>query len=64
MTPKEKAQQLINKFDKQSSILQISKHNALFCVEEILNENLIYECDLSYKRAAYWEEVKQEIRLF
>ena len=58
MTPKEKAQELINKFYFDTSLTDIEevKKCALIAVDEILN--VIEVPSTEYK---YWQEVKQEI---
>ena len=73
MKAKQKAEELIRKFIeptiKFNTINGVGYYNdliaatqcALILVEEILTENEKDECDLSYVRANYWEEVKQEI---
>lgn len=71
MTPKEKAEQLLNRFyfDTTLNELETSKECALIAVDEILQINWYHsepECfdDLAneYKeKSFYWNEVKQEI---
>jgi len=68
MTPKEKAKQLIDRMleivsnhDCYGSEYLVAKDAALATVDEVLDENFIDECDFSYKRSFFWEEVKQEI---
>jgi len=66
MSPKEKAEQLINKYFKDSDLLYEdlgwiqSKECALIAVDEILNhhsqEQGLYRID-----TYYWKEVKKEI---
>ena len=65
MTPKEKAQELVNRFAPcvdtfHKGILENAKQCALIAVDEILksydSKDLIYP-----KEVKYWEEVKQEI---
>jgi hypothetical protein len=69
MTPKEKAEELINKFIRfhRNGIYNvvhedIAKQYALIAVDEIINDNPnIYDSDrLNFK---YWQKVKQEIKL-
>lgn len=58
MTPKEKAQELVEKFSVVG--LQVREegiHYALIAVDEILNVGFLDTNDL-YE---YWQEVKQEI---
>ena len=54
MSPKEKSQELFNKF----ALGGWGKENALRCVEEILSINSV---DKDEDLSNYWEEVKQEI---
>ena len=58
MTPKEKAQDLFDKFNKPDTTHYPYVHNAQQCaliaVDEILKTN-------PYKARNYWQEVKQEI---
>jgi hypothetical protein len=59
MTPKEKAEELLDKMT-----MEIGKFNAKQCaliaVDEILESNMI---NLHLHQIDYWEEVKQEIKL-
>ena len=60
MTPKEKAIELVNKFDG----VGLQQRNeaiacALICVDEILSINSI---DKDLELSDYWEEVKTEIQ--
>jgi hypothetical protein len=65
MTPKEKAEELVDKYDILQAIIEgfsfyDSKQCALIAVDEILDSvkgNFIY----SIKFHEYWQEVKQEI---
>lgn len=73
MTPKEKAEELVDKFEKEipidignshedvrsadANVLDISKKCALIAVDEIINEGE----GCYYHRPDYWKEVKQEI---
>lgn len=59
MTPKEKAKELVDKFDG----VGLQQRNeaiacALICVDEILSINSI---DKDLELSDYWEEVKEEI---
>ena len=62
MTPKEKAEELVNKFlwnmpnpnTTNSAVYIIAKQCALVAVDEILKTN-------PYKARNYWHEVKTEI---
>ena len=61
MTPKEKADDLINKFADENyfseqDILEDAKHNALICVDEIILNG--FNPRLPFM---YWEKVKEEI---
>jgi len=65
MTPKEKAQELFDKFNKPDTTHYPYVHNAQQCaliaVEEILDViSSIYDYDFE-KLNPFWEEVKQEI---
>ena len=65
MTPKEKAKDLIIKFEDEnlhfeSTILESAKYYALVLVDEILNAPLIGEGWLD-KYEPYWIDVKKEI---
>ena len=57
LTPKEKAEDLVNKFLKQSLWMYQAKGCALIAVDEILN---IYSNNF-IAGINYWKEVKQEI---
>jgi hypothetical protein len=68
MKPKEKAKELIIKFQHPPSALEheecdclhidVAKECALIALDEILN---IKSVDRDYDLSTYWEEVKQEI---
>ena len=65
MTPKEKAQELFDKFNKPDTTHYPYVHNAQQCaliaVEEILDViSSIYDYDFE-KLNPFWQEVKQEI---
>lgn len=62
MTPKEKAQELIDKMSFETHKYN-AKHCALVAVDEMLNEYPSQCPKDSYEmeRHKYWEEVKQEI---
>jgi hypothetical protein len=53
MTPKEKAQELFEKFFQEAD-LSVAKGCTLIAVDEILKTN-------PYKARNYWQEVKSEI---
>ena len=62
MTPKEKAEYLIDKFIQYTPAdedieYEYAKECALIAVDEILNSNP----HLNYGLVAWWQEVKQEI---
>ena len=76
MKPKEKAKELVNKFNEYTVVETIhypngkikegytnAKQCALIAVNEILNANptIIYKMTGIVKRDKYWQEVKQEI---
>lgn len=58
MTPKEKAQELVELFSFNCRECDNAKLSALIAVDEILN---IKSVDRDYDLSTYWEEVKQEI---
>lgn len=66
MTPKEKANELVEKFYlelRQHSFNydeETSKQCALICVDEIQNTKSVCVNDTEYE---YWEDVKHEIEL-
>jgi CTP:phosphocholine cytidylyltransferase-like protein len=62
MTPKEKAEELVDKYDILQAIIEgfsfyDSKQCALIAVDEILSEYWSHNT----KRRDWWQEVKQEI---
>ena len=60
MTPKEKAEELVDKFDTAMEFYtpaRFAQQCALIAVDEILNT----EVGDTVKGYEYWEEVKQEI---
>ena len=57
MKPKEKAKELVNKFNLFCRECDNSKISALIAVDEILNEYWWHD----NKRHDWWQEVKQEI---
>jgi predicted DNA-binding protein YlxM (UPF0122 family) len=63
MTPKEKAEQLINKFffDTTLNELEEAKDCALIAVDEIMKECEKFFEAISENRKLFWQEVKQEI---
>jgi len=63
-TPKEKAEELISKFDKlfANSYLNINKNCALICVDEIIKEHTFIYYKPEYEDIInYWNKVKEEI---
>ena len=68
MTPKEKAQELVDKFrlnilDYEGSGLNTfkAKQCALIAVDEIINSIIITDLTTAENQFIYWEEVKHEI---
>lgn len=72
MTPKEKAQELVDKFCKQTrwkmgqeDYIKRAKQCALIAVDEILKvlnpENWGLEMDSAFESMEYWQKVKKEI---
>ena len=68
MTPKEKAQELVQRFideayaeTTEQLYTPIAKKAALIAVDEMLQLGLLVGSDLSDTFYIYWEEVKQEI---
>jgi hypothetical protein len=57
MTPKEKAEELIDKFSQTNGNSFFAKECALIAVDEILK----LELQEVYQNSDYWQEVKQEI---
>lgn len=64
MTPKEKAEEIVdkfidieNKYKEYTDFIQ-AKQCALIAVDEIQNTKAVYVNDVEYD---YWEQVKQEI---
>ena len=69
LTPKEKAEDLVNKFLKQSLWMYQAKGCALIAVDEIMSIDKLANERLDYNFfdnehngfKSYWQEVKQEI---
>ena len=61
MTPKEKAEQLLNRFyfDTTLNELEASKECALIAVDEILF--IVSKYNDTQAEVSYWQEVKKEI---
>lgn len=61
MTAKEKAKELIDKYDiGESQNLYFQKICALICVDELIKECTVYRPSPE-SRFDYWQEVKQEL---
>jgi len=64
MTPKEKAEELINKFLISTPIgfhIDDAKQCALIAVDEITDSIVITDLTIAENQFLYWEEVKHEI---
>ena len=68
MTPKQKAEKLVNEFyriiplDKMTLDFNLAKKCALIAVDEIMSALTYLPYGLDYlNKICYWEEVKQEI---
>ena len=64
MTPKEKAKELVDKYDELFTYpTQKAKQCALIAVDEIMQhaENSYYNKDIINGAKLYWKEVKKEI---
>jgi len=66
MTPKEKAEELIDKLIERVDDISDAKEHALICVDEIINTKALQSrlCGYDKKQehhAIFWQEVKQEI---
>ena len=63
MTPKEKANDLVDKYLQDTKykfgFREVRKECALIAVDELITEGFF--TDGYYNRAAFWQEVKQEI---
>lgn len=62
MTPKEKAEELVDKYDGFMTYIEAkgkAKDCAMASVEEILDSNMIH---LHLHQMDYWRKVKREIR--
>ena len=64
MTPKEKADDLVDKYLQDTKykfgFREVRKECALIAVDELIKEGFF--TDGYYNRAAFWQEVKQEIQ--
>ena len=65
MTPKEKAEELVNRFDTMQCIIDEFSYNeaiecALISVYELIEESTMTG---NLIRKSYWQEVKKEIEL-
>lgn len=65
MTPKDKAKELVDKYDEMLTYLESkskAKQCALIAVDEVLNDDwYIPSFDEITERKKYWEQVKHEI---
>jgi hypothetical protein len=64
MSPKEKAEELINKYlnaDYTDVNINGAKHCALIAVDEIILQNNVWIKQIGKGTNNYWQEVKQEI---
>jgi hypothetical protein len=65
MTPKEKAEELINKFSQTNGNSFFAKECALIAVDELIKSHLLltttHDKEPSIRCKTYWQEVKQEI---
>ena len=74
MKPKEKAQELINKFISVNLSqvnelvdgirIKLAKESALIVADQMLELGMLVDDDLSGKFYIYWREVKKEIEAF
>ena len=68
MTPKEKANELLDKFNLPTGLMSIErKQCALIAVDEILNTNTLQDRSCGFiplceKHTEYWQEVKKELQ--
>ncbi len=59
MTPKEKAEELVDKFNLPSGLMSIErKQCALIAIDEVIDN---IEDDYMHYELDWWQEVKQEI---
>jgi hypothetical protein len=63
MTPKEKAQELVDKFNYESKhyLMLDAKQCALIAVDEIIGAIDWHEFETPNKELTYWQQVKHEI---
>jgi hypothetical protein len=61
MTPKEKAEELFEKFNNPDTTHHPYVHNAQQCALIAVNEILNAVTAIADKRYDYWQEVKQEL---
>lgn len=72
MTPKEKAEELVERFENAAynyftntgdgvEIVMLAKQCALIAVEEIINSVVITDLTTAENQFIYWQQVKQEI---
>ena len=64
MTPKEKAEQLFDKYYAEKIVdLSTAKKCALICVDEILQSHYVALVGIKSSTYNFWQEVKKEIKL-
>jgi hypothetical protein len=62
MTPKEKAEKLVDKFSFSCRECDNSKQCALIAVDEILDDDCFDMCEEAFdKRINFWQQVRKEI---
>ena len=65
MTPKEKAKELVEKYDETLTYIESkskAKQCALIAVDELLDDDVYDMSEQPFeKRIEYWQEVKQEL---
>ena len=66
MTPKEKAEELVDRYSElgigHPTSLLLAKQCALIAVDEIIKETKLHDKTIyQHGRTFYWQEVKQEI---
>ena len=75
MTPQEKSEYLMGKFRNENLMFEpetteVSIHDAIFLVDEIIEEYENHVCDIGYDndwemwrhRQCYWKDVKKELK--
>jgi hypothetical protein len=63
MTPKEKAEELVDRFYNEVRYMQRSKECALIAVDELISSHNKWDdyAQTNSEEYYYWQEVKQEI---